>query len=153
MLKVGEKAPDFILPSTNDTDFHLYEHQKGKPCILFFYPKDFTPGCTREVCAFRDQFEIFRNSSVDVFGINFDSVSSHKKFKVSNDLPFELLTDAKGEIIKKYHAKLPFVNLTKRVTYLLDANQKILAIYNDLFAARNHVFKMLENLDLKIEKF
>ncbi len=79
---------------------------KGKPCILYFYPRDFTPGCTREACGFRDQFAEFRGLDIDVTGISRDSVATHLKFKETHRLPFELLADEQGEVATLYKAAI-----------------------------------------------
>ena len=76
-LKIGTKAPEINLKSTNGKRFILSDEMKGKPCIIYFYPKDFTPGCTEEACTFRDAFSEFRDLEVDVFGISRDTIASH----------------------------------------------------------------------------
>ena len=145
-LKVDDKAPDFTLPSTAGSKFNLYEMQKGKPTILFFYPKDFTPGCTTEACSFRDFFEEFRDLEVDVFGISTDSIPTHHDFKRKYDLPFELLSDTKGKVAKLYNAKVQFINITRRITFILDENQVITYIFNNMFSADEHVSNALRNI-------
>lgn len=97
-LSKGRKAPDFQLPSSKDRNFRLSETLAGCPCILYFYPKDFTPGCTQEACDFRDNFSFFKELDIDVVGISKDTVATHKKFIETNKLPFELLSDEKGEV-------------------------------------------------------
>jgi peroxiredoxin Q/BCP len=116
----------------------------GKPCILYFYPKDFTPGCTQEACEFRDHFAYFKDLSIDVIGISRDSVATHKKFKEANQLPFELLSDERGDVARQYKALLPFLGVTRRITYLLNGEHKIVAAYESMFAAKNHIQKMTE---------
>ncbi len=145
-LKVGDKAPDFTLPSTGDGQFNLYKDQKGRPTILFFYPRDFTPGCTTEVCSFRDYIEEFKKTDIDVFGISTDGVESHKRFKEAHDLPFELLSDVKGKVAKMYGAKVQFLNITRRITFMLDEDQRITNIFNNMFAANEHVKNALTNI-------
>ena len=92
-VKVGSVAPDFTLPSQAGEMVSLEEYFGRKPVVLFFYPKDDSPGCTREVCAFRDYFEEFGELDAEVIGISSDSVESHKRFAVEHDLSFTLLSD------------------------------------------------------------
>lgn len=145
-LPIGSIAPDFSLPSTSQKLFNLSKDMNGKALILFFYPKDFTTGCTAEACAFRDQFAEFRNLEIPVFGISRDTILTHEKFKMAHKLPFELLSDASGEVCKAYDALIPFVKMPKRVTYLLDNQHKITGIYEGLFENKSHVDAMLRKL-------
>lgn len=146
MLKTGDKAPDFSLPSSNGRLFTLSEHQRGKSCILYFYPKDFTPGCTTQACGFRNAMEEFQELNIDVVGISNDSIETHLEFIKKYDLPFELLSDEKEEVIKKYDAKIPLLGFTRRITYLLDENHVIRDIYANMFNAKEHVKRMLEEV-------
>ena len=144
-LKEHQKAPDFNLESTSGDAFNLSE-QKGEPIILFFYPKNFTKVCTAEVCEFRDAFSEFRNLNVKVIGISQDSIASHHKFKKENKLPFELLSDPKGKVAKLYKATIPVIGMNRRITYLIDKDLKIKAIYENMFTADQHVKEMIEQL-------
>lgn len=141
-LALQQPAPDFVLPSTSGTVFRLSETMNGKSCILYFYPKDFTPGCTKQACEFRDQFAQFRGANIDVIGISRDSVQTHLRFKETYKLPFELLADEKGEVATLYKANILFLPLTRRITYLLDRDHRIAAVYEDMFAAQKHVSAM-----------
>ncbi len=145
-LKISSKAPDFTLPSTSGQSFTLNKII-GRPCILYFYPKDFTAVCTKEACDFRDQFEVFKALDIPVFGISRDSIKTHHKFKAAHRLPFELLSDAQGAVAKKYDALIPIVGLTKRVTYLLDENHIIHAVYGNLLASDKHVKAMVKSVE------
>ncbi len=145
-LPIDSLAPDFSLPSTSGSVFTLSEQQKGKPCILYFYPKDFTPKCTKEACEFRDQFAEFRGLDIAVYGISRDSVATHLKFKDMHKLPFELLADEQGQVAKLYKALIPVIGLTKRITYLLDVNHRIVAAYSEMFGAEEHVRAMIEKI-------
>lgn len=145
-LKIGTKAPEINLKSTNGKRFILSDEMKGKPCIIYFYPKDFTPGCTEEACTFRDAFSEFRDLEVDVFGISRDTIASHLKFKAAHNLPFELLSDLDGKTCKAYDALVPIIALPKRVTYLLDENHSVAAVYQDMFGAKKHIEKMLKEM-------
>ncbi len=145
-LSKNSQAPDFTLPSTSGSDFTLSKDAKGKSLILFFYPQDFTPGCTKEACSFRDNFSAFRDVDIPVFGISTDSIESHLKFKKSHNLPFELLSDKTARVSRLYKAKMPILKKSKRITYLLDEDHKIAAVYDNLFAAENHISQMIKQL-------
>ncbi|WP_457651184.1 peroxiredoxin [Rhodocaloribacter sp.] len=145
-LLPGSDAPDFTLPSTSGRDFTLSRDAAGQVCILYFYPKDFTPGCTREACTFRDQFALFRKASVPVYGISRDDIETHRRFKAEHHLPFDLLADVDGGVCAKYEALLPLIRIPKRITYLLDAEHRIAAVYEDLFGAAGHIDAMLAHL-------
>ena len=144
-LKEQQKAPDFQLPSTAENIFNLSE-QEGEPIILFFYPKNFTKVCTAEVCEFRDAFSEFRDLQVRVVGISQDTIASHHKFKKENSLPFELLSDSKGKVAKLYKATIPVIGMNRRITYLLDKELRIKAVYENMFATDQHVKQMINEL-------
>jgi peroxiredoxin Q/BCP len=144
-LKENQKAPEFELASTSGERFKLSE-QVGEPIILFFYPKNFTKVCTAEVCEFRDAFSEFRDLNVKVVGISQDTIDSHHKFKKENKLPFELLSDPKGKVAKLYKATIPVIGMNRRVTYLLDKDLKIKAVYENMFSADQHVKEMIEKM-------
>ncbi len=145
-LKPGTKAPDFTLPSTSGENLKL---SNNVPCILYFYPKNFTPGCTQEACSFRDGFSELRNLNIKVFGISRDSIKSHTKFRNEHALPFHLLSDTKGEICKRYDSLIPLIRIPKRTTYLIDERQKIKAVYDDMFGAKKHLEKMISELNIE----
>lgn len=145
-LEIGENAPDFSIPSTSGENFKLSDNV---PCIIYFYPKDFTPGCTKEACSFRDGFSELKGLDIEVFGISRDSISSHQKFKSKNNLQFDLLSDVNGEVCKAYDALIPVVKIPKRVTYLIDDQLKIKAVYADLFGFKKHLDEMIS--ELKVE--
>ena len=97
-VKVGSVAPDFTLPSQAGERVSLKDFSGRKPVVLFFYPKDDSPGCTKEVCAFRDNFEEFSKLDAQVIGISSDSLESHRRFAAKHDLSFPLLSDEGGNI-------------------------------------------------------
>ena len=142
-LNIGDTAPDFILPSTKGTNFNLAE-EIGNGLILYFYPKDFTRGCTVEACSFRDDFDSFRDLGIKVVGVSTDSIETHLKFQEAHNLPFELLSDYRGDVSNKYGALVPWLNISKRITFLIDKDLKIREIYNNPLMARNHIRKMIE---------
>jgi peroxiredoxin Q/BCP len=100
-LKVGQKAPDFTLPADNGEKISLKDF-RGKKVVLYFYPKDDTPGCTKEACSFRDNINRILERGAVVIGVSADSVESHKKFKEKYNLNFHLLSDEKHKVLQKY---------------------------------------------------
>lgn len=145
-LKENTPAPDFTLDSTSGKTFNLSRDAKGKPLIIYFYPKDFTSVCTKEACEFRDSFEFFRDANIDVYGISRDSVETHLKFQKAHNLPFALLADEEGKVADLYGASVPFIKFTKRITYLLDKNHRIAGVYQNLFSARRHIRQMIQKV-------
>ena len=145
-LQIGQKAPDFKLNSTSGQILNMSENLAGKAFILYFYPKDFTPGCTAEACEFRDQFEAFRNLDVPVYGISRDDIPTHEKFKKAYKLPFELLSDPDGKVCKSYDALIPLIKMPKRVTYLIDDKHQIAGVFSDMFESKGHIESMLGKL-------
>ena len=143
-LKINQPAPDFSLPSTNGEVFCLSQNQKNKPCILYFYPKDFTPGCTKEACQFSDSMGYFKELDIDVYGISTDNIDSHIKFKEKYRLSFDLLADTDGKVTKLYKATIPLVNISNRISYLLNKEHKISSVYRNFFAAGNHLKSMVD---------
>lgn len=145
-LEVGANAPDFTLPSTNGNHFTLSQEFRGKIGILYFYPKDFSAGCTAEACSFRDSFEIFRGLNVPVVGLSPDDIPTHHRFREAHNLPFHLLSDADKAVAASYDVLAPIVRFVQRVTFLIDSNMKIAAVYQDLFDARSHIDSMIAAL-------
>jgi peroxiredoxin Q/BCP len=132
LLEVGEKAPNFKLKNSNGDKMSLKDF-RGTPTVVYFYPKDDTPGCTTEACSFRDNYSAYKENNIDVIGISYDSPESHKAFKEKYDLPFTLLADTKKKVAKKYGAdRQPNNNVAKRITYLLDADGKVVKVYPDV---------------------
>lgn len=147
MLAIQTKAPDFTLPSTSGNSFTLYKNMRMKPCILYFYPKDFTRGCTNQACGFRDTFDVFRDMNITIIGISRDDIPTHLRFKEELQLPFELLSDVDGIVGRLYDAVPPLMPFfTKRVTYLLDRQQKIAAAYENIFSAGKHIQQMVQKI-------
>ena len=146
-LEIGSKAPDFTLPGTSGLNLNLSRDMEGKALILFFYPKDFTRGCTAEACEFRDNFSEFRDLDVPVFGISRDDIKTHERFKKEYKFPFELLSDDSGKVCKAYDALIPLIKMPKRVTYLLDSEHRIAAVYSDMFEFKGHIKTMLKKLE------
>ena len=103
MLEIGTEAPDFTLPDQNGIEHTLKEY-RGKKVVLYFYPRDNTPGCTRQACAFGESYEEFKSLNAVVIGISKDSVASHLKFAEKYSLPFILLSDPEHQVIEQYDA-------------------------------------------------
>lgn len=145
-LKIGQTAPEFELESTGGKRIDSSGDLKDKAFILYFYPKDFTKGCTAEACEFRDQFEAFRNLDIPVFGISKDDIPTHERFKLAHRLPFDLLSDKTGQICKAYDALIPLIKIPKRITYLIDQEHRIAAVFSDMFESKKHTEAMLDTL-------
>ena len=122
-LKVGEKSPDFNLPDANG-NLHNLAQYAGKWLVLYFYPKDDTPGCTAQACTFRDDLHQLEKLGATVVGVSVDGERSHAIFAKKYNLPFALLSDETGEVAKEYSAltDLGFFKIAKRYTFLIDPN-------------------------------
>jgi peroxiredoxin Q/BCP len=155
-LKINQQAPDFKLKDQNGK-IHKLSNYQGKWVLLYFYPKDDTPGCTKEACAIRDNFPNFKKLSVVVLGVSVDSVESHKKFSQKYNLPFTLLSDERKEIVKKYGVwgKKKFMGKeyegTLRTSFLISPQGKIAKIYENV-KPEIHAEEVLNNLNLLINK-
>jgi peroxiredoxin Q/BCP len=123
-LKQGDQAPDFSAPLSDGTTFHLKDWLAKAPIVLYFYPKDDTPGCTKEACALRDDFGAFKDLKATVVGVSYDSVESHKKFIEKYKLPFPLIADEKKEVAKAFGVGgTLFAN---RATFIIGKDGRIL---------------------------
>jgi peroxiredoxin Q/BCP len=151
-VKVGSVAPDFTLPSQAGEMVSLKDFLGRKPVVLFFYPKDDSPGCTREVCAFRDYLEEFRKLDAEVIGISSDSVESHRSFAVKHDLSFALLCDKRGKIRKLYGVPKTFGVFPGRVTYVIDKVGVVRHIFASQLSVERHVQEALTALRSDISK-
>jgi len=149
-LLTGTKAPDFTLPDQNGA-VHTLSDYHGKWILLYFYPKDDTPGCTKEACKIRDAFPKFKKMDVVVFGISADSVAKHKKFTEKYELPFILLSDENKDIVKKYGvwAKKKFMGREYmgilRTSFLINPKGVIVKIYENV-KPDAHVEEVLQDL-------
>ena len=150
MLEVGMKAPEFSLPDQNG-DMHTLSEYAGKKVILYFYPRDNTPGCTKQACGFSELYPQFVEQDAVVIGISTDSVASHKRFEEKYNLGFTLLSDTELEAIKAYDVWQEKKNYGKvsmgvvRTTYLIDENGIIEKVFKKVKAADNPA-QMLEEL-------
>jgi len=153
-LTIGKPAPSFSLPDQNGT-MHTLSDYRGKWVLIYFYPKDNTPGCTKQACALRDEFPAFKKLKCVVFGISTDSEKSHKKFEEKFLLPFTLLADSEKKVVATYGvwALKKFMGReymgTLRTSFLVDPKGKIAKIY-DKVKPELHASEVLE--DLKILK-
>ncbi len=125
MLKPGAKAPDFVLSNENGEEMSLTDILESGPIVLYFYPADFTPGCTKEACAIRDMHDDILSVGLRVIGISPQDGESHLKFKEKHSLPFTLLSDPEKVAIKMYDVDGPFGVGVRRATYLISQGAKI----------------------------
>jgi len=145
-LKKGDTLPAFSLKDQHGVMFKITDLVGKKPIVLFFYPKDYTPGCTKEVCSFRDSYEEFTELGAEVVGISSDSESSHRKFATTFNLPYVLLADNRKEVRKLFKIKNSLFNLLPgRETYVVDLEGKIVMVFNSMSPA-HHMTKALNGL-------
>ncbi|WP_088043512.1 thioredoxin-dependent thiol peroxidase [Bacillus sp. EAC] len=142
-VEIGMKAPEFTLPANNGEEISLADY-KGKKIVLYFYPKDMTPGCTTEACDFRDSYEKFSNSDTVILGISPDPIKKHQKFIEKYELPFLLLSDESTDVAKLYDVWKLKNNFGKeymgieRTTFLIDENGIIEKVWQKV-RVKNHV--------------
>ena len=147
MIKENSKAPEFELKNANGDIVKLADFS-GRPFILYFYPKDDTPGCTTEACNFRDDFSRFRELGIEIVGVSPDSIKSHQKFTEKYKLPFTLLSDEDHKTAEKYEVWGPKKFMGKeyegilRTTFLIDKNGKIVKVFKGVKPA-NHSKEVL----------
>jgi peroxiredoxin Q/BCP len=145
-VKVGDVAPDFMLPSQTGDLVSLSDFRGKKAVVLYFYPKDDTPGCTKEACAFRDRYEVFTEAGAEVIGVSGDSSQSHQQFATKYNLPFMLLSDNGNELRKRYGVPSTLWVLPGRVTYVIDTYGKIRHIFDSMLEFDRHVDEALKTL-------
>jgi peroxiredoxin Q/BCP len=148
MVDIGDKAPDFSAGTDGGGSISLKD-LKGKKVVLYFYPKDMTPGCTTEACGFRDAHPDFSKINAEIIGVSKDSVKRHDKFKEKYDLPFTLAADEDGKMCEAYGVWQEKKNYGKtymgivRSTFLIDEKGKIAAVWRNL-RVKGHVENVLE---------
>ncbi len=141
MLDVGSKAPEFILPNEEGTETSLTDLLADGPLILYFYPADFTPGCTKEACSIRDIHNDIQSVGLQVAGISPQDEDSHRRFREEHDLPFALLSDPGKVVIKMYDVDGPFGVGVRRATFLINQDRKIQdAVMADVRIGRHQEF-------------
>ncbi len=150
MLEIGTKAPEFTLPDQNGT-MHTLSDYRGKKVLLYFYPKDNTPGCTKQACGYSERLSQFQEKGTVIFGISKDSVASHKRFEEKQNLTITLLSDTERTVIEAYDVWKEKKNYGKvsmgvvRTTYLID-EEGIIVKANDKVKAADDPEKMLGEL-------
>lgn len=128
-LTAGTPAPSFTVKDTNGNTVSLSDFQ-GKTVVLYFYPKDDTPGCTKEACSFRDSYTAYQGKDIVVLGVSMDDEASHQRFTEKFSLPFPLLADVNGELTKAYD--VDGGSYSKRVTFVIDGNGTISHVYDSV---------------------
>jgi peroxiredoxin Q/BCP len=148
MPDTGDKAPNFSAPTDNGGELKLSQ-LRGRKVILYFYPKDSTPGCTTEACGFRDALADFSNIDAEIVGVSRDSVKRHNNFKAKYDLPFALVSDEDGKICEAYGVWVEKMNYGRkymgieRSTFLIDEKGKIAQVWRKI-RVKGHVDAVLE---------
>jgi peroxiredoxin Q/BCP len=152
MLKEGTTAPDFTLKDANGEAVRLKD-LRGQKVVLYFYPKDDTPGCTKEACSFRDAFADYKKRNIKVLGVSLDSEASHKKFATKYKLPFTLLADPDHAIADAYgvYGQKKFMGRTymgvKRMTFLIDEKGKVKKVFEKV-KPEEHAREVLEAFEI-----
>lgn len=145
-VKKGSVPPTFTLKDQDGRNVSLTKY-KGKPLVVYFYPADETPGCTKQACAFRDSYEKFKKAGAEVVGISGDDASSHKAFAKKYKLPFTLLSDEGNKVRKEWGVPSDlFGALPGRETYVLDRNGVVQLVYNNQFQPEKHIDETLKLL-------
>lgn len=146
-VEAGETAPNFTLPSQSGEKVSLKDFVGKKAVVLYFYPKDDTPGCTKEACTFKGDHEQFGKLEAEVIGVSSDSVESHARFAEKHSLPFSLLSDQGGEVRKLYRVPNTLLGLFPgRVTYVIDKEGVVRRVFSSQINATRHVDEALKTL-------
>lgn len=146
MVAVGESAPDFRLLSNRGNYVSLRDFLGTKNVIVYFYPKDFTRGCTAEACSFRDSYEAFKDLGAEVIGISSDNQNSHEAFAKEHNLPFILLSDTDGSVRKAYGVKKSLGLFDGRVSFVIDKNGIVRHVFSSQMRAAAHVAEAMNVL-------
>ncbi|PIB27005.1 peroxiredoxin [Maribacter sp. 4U21] len=136
-LKIGDAIPLFTLPDAQGNQFSIKQLIGEKPFVLYFYPKNNTPGCTKEACDFRDRYEDFKNCGAEVVGISAETPKSHANFQNKHQLPFILLSDKNNEVRRKFKIRNNFLLVPGRETYVIDEKGKVVMVFNSLNASEH----------------
>ncbi|HEU6447915.1 MAG TPA: peroxiredoxin [Verrucomicrobiae bacterium] len=132
MPKAGDTAPSFSGTDQNGKTISLSDFAGKKNVLLYFYPKDFTGGCTKEACGFRDRMADLQKDNVEVIGVSFDSADSHEKFASKYDLNFKLIADTDGKIADIYDVRMAGMKIDKRVSFLIGKDGKIIHVTDSM---------------------
>ena len=137
-LKIGDKAPEFLLPNQDGVNVSLTDYL-GKDLLVYFYPGDFTPGCTAQACNFRDHYSEYEQRGITIVGVSMNSKESHKKFQEKYNLPFDVLIDISGEVTDKYNSLfkltlfgLDLLKFSKRNSFIINKNGNISKIFENV---------------------
>ncbi|MEM6264693.1 MAG: peroxiredoxin [Bacteroidota bacterium] len=142
---IGEEAPDFELLNHKGEAVKLSDYRNKRAVVLYFYPKDETPGCIKEACGFRDQYEAFTEAGAEVIGVSGDSVESHNLFQLSRMLPFQLLSDPKNRVRKVYGVSGSFLGLVPgRETFVIDKKGMVKMRFASQFQVESHIEEALK---------
>ncbi len=141
--RVGDPAPDFALPSATGGTVRLSDFRGKSEVVLYFYPKDNSPGCSAEACSFRDNYEAFREAGAEVIGVSSDPAGSHERFARRLRLPFVLLSDAGGEVRARYGVPKTLGVFPGRTTYLIDREGVVRHVFSSQMRFTRHVTEML----------
>ena len=145
-LKTGDFAPDFVLKNQHGELVKFSDFRKNKAVVLYFYPKDDTPGCTMEARCFRDNYEVFREMGAEVLGISSDTIASHMRFADRHKLPFTLLSDSSSKVRKMYGVANTMMLIPGRVTFVIDHQGIIRSMFSSQFNAVKHIQEALGTL-------
>lgn len=145
-VTVGQAAPDFTAPRTGGGEFRLSDLKGKSAVVLYFYPKDETPGCTAEACTFRDSYEIFLEAGAEVVGVSGDSVASHERFAEHHGLPFILVSDKGGALRRLYGVRPTLGIWPARVTFVVDKSGIVRHVFSSQTDAVRHVEEALNTL-------
>lgn len=143
-VQVGDRIPACSLPTQSGTTVNLEDFVGKSTVVLYFYPKDDTPGCTAEACSFRDSYEVFKQAGAEVIGVSSDSAESHQKFASKHSLPFILASDKGGIARKLFGVPSTMGILPGRVTYVIDKQGIVQHIFNDMLNAQKHITEALK---------
>lgn len=145
-VQVGDRAPLFSLPTQKGEIVKLEDFIGKSTIVLYFYPKDDTPGCTTEACAFRDSYEVFKEAGAEVIGVSSDSETSHQQFATKYRLPYLLVSDQDGVLRKRYGVPTTLGILPGRVTYIIDKQGIVRHIFSSQFTPEKHITEALKTL-------
>ena len=144
-IKVGDEAPDFHFTHKNGSAVNLKDLRRQKAVVLYFYPRDETPGCTAQACSFRDAYEDFVQAGAEVIGVSEDTQASHESFASHHRLPFTLVSDADGALRKSYGVPRSFLGLAPgRVTYVIDREGIVQHVFDSQLQAKRHIAEAMD---------
>lgn len=145
-IEVGNAAPDFERNDQNGEPVRLADYRGERAVVLYFYPKDETPGCTRQACAFRDSYRDFTDAGAEVIGVSGDSDDSHQSFAEHHKLPFRLIADGDGRLRKAFGVPKTLGLMPGRVTYVIDRDGIVRHVFNAQLAPQRHIDEALATL-------